>query len=172
MKTRKSMALAQGINSVLILLTLAVGSGALSVNTAWCQVTTEEWVARYNAPYGGIDNAEDIVVDAAGNAYVTGATRGSDSRFPDYITVKYDAGGNELWVARYNGPGNGYDNPSALAVDAAGNVYVTGQSEGSGTGYDYATIKYDAGGNQLWVARYNGPGNGYDHHDNLHRLLL
>ena len=132
----------------------------LSLSVAQAQVT-EEWVARYNGPGNGDDNAGHIAVDASGNVYVTGTSPGSGTG-NDYLTIKYDPNGNQLWEARYNGPANSNDTASALAVDASGNVYVTGQSNGSGTANDYATIKYDSNGNQLWVARYNGPGNEYD----------
>jgi hypothetical protein len=121
----------------------------------------QQWVARYNGPGNGTDEAAAIVVDDAGNVYVTGNSIGSDSGV-DYATIKYNAAGQEQWVARYNGPGNGNDYPMAIDIDSSGNVYVTGHSLGSGTGYDYATVKYDSKGQQQWVARYNGPGNDVD----------
>jgi len=120
----------------------------------------ELWVARYNGPGNSRDYAEALGVDAAGNAYVTGSSRGA--AYEDYATIKYDSNGNQLWVSRYDGPVNFNDHARALSPDAVGNVYVTGWSEGVGTSSDYATIKYDSNGNQLWVARYNGPGNSVD----------
>ncbi len=119
------------------------------------------WVARYSGPGNGADHANKIAVDAAGNVYVTGASRGVGTNF-DYTTIKYDSDGNQIWVARYNGLASLDDNALAIALDADGNVYVTGGSFGVGTGLDYATIKYDEHGNEVWVARYNGPGNGFD----------
>jgi uncharacterized delta-60 repeat protein len=117
---------------------------------------TEEWVARYNSPGNGDDQANAIAVDSSGNVCVTGEGEG------DYATVKYDTNGNELWVARYNSPTDGSDEAYDIAVDTSGNIYVTGESYGSGTARDYATVKYDTDGNELWVKRYNGPGNGDD----------
>ncbi len=119
------------------------------------------WVARYDGPVGGSDAATALVVDNAGNVYVTGRSSGGASPSgtgSDYATIKYDAYGNELWVARYNGPSNGADGATALALDESGNVYVTGQSLGSGRIYDYATVKYDADGNEMWAARFAGQG--------------
>jgi hypothetical protein len=122
---------------------------------------TQAWVARYNGPTNGLDDAKAIAVDGSANVYVTGFSLGAGT-FNDYATIKYDSAGQEQWVARYNGPGNGEDDGVAIASDGSGNVYVTGQSLGLWTGYDYATVKYDSAGQQQWVARYNGPGNGED----------
>lgn len=121
----------------------------------------EQWVARYNGPGNSTDLAMALVLDAAGNIYVTGGSTGSGTGF-DYATVKYDASGVEQWVARYDGPVSGYDMAYAIAVDNAGYIYVTGYSVGSGTSEDYATVKYDSLGVEQWVVRYNGPGNSTD----------
>ncbi len=118
----------------------------------------QQWVALYNGPGNGTDNATALKIDNLGNVYVMGWSTGSGTG-SDYATVKYSPDGNQLWVARYNGPGNSSDSAQALAVDNSGNVYVTGWSTGSGTGSDYATIKHNPDGNQLWVARYNGLAN-------------
>jgi hypothetical protein len=64
----------------------------------------ELWVARYNGPGNGADEASAIAVDSSGNIYVTGESCGVETD-SDYATVKYDPNGDELWVARYNGPG-------------------------------------------------------------------
>jgi uncharacterized delta-60 repeat protein len=117
---------------------------------------TELWVARYDGPAGGDDQASALAVDNAGNLYVTGGSAGG-SAGNDFTTVKYDTTGTELWVVRYDGPAGGNDGATAMAMDGAGNLYVTGSSQGSGGDYDYATVKWDADGTELWVARYEGP---------------
>jgi uncharacterized delta-60 repeat protein len=116
----------------------------------------EQWVARYNGAGNQNDNAYAIALDNAGNIYVTGASRESDTD-DDYATVKYDSSGVEQWVARYNGPDSLSDRAHAIAVDASDNIYVTGVSY-----HDYATVKYNSSGVERWVARYNGMGNGND----------
>ena len=122
----------------------------------------ELWVRRYNGGWGdNNDVAHAISVDALGNIYVTGFSRGNATAW-DYVTIKYDTDGNELWLHRYNGPGNWLDEAQAIAVDASGNVYVTGESYGPGTYEDYATLKYYSNGDTAWVRRYNGPQNNWD----------
>jgi hypothetical protein len=119
----------------------------------------QQWVARYNGPGNGEDDAVAVATDGSGNVYVTGQSLGLVNGF-DYATIKYDSAGQQQWVARYNS--GYYDLVRAIAVDSSGNVYVTGRSAGLGTGPDYVTIKYDSAGQQQWVARYNGPGNDLD----------
>lgn len=103
------------------------------------------WVAVFNGLANGIDKSSAIVVDAASNVYVTGASFGTDF---DYATIKYDAFGNQLWVSLYNGSANGRDIPKSIGLDNSGNVYVTGFSSEIGTGTDYTTIKYNNNGVQ------------------------
>jgi len=122
----------------------------------------EQWVARYNGPGNGEDDAVAIATDSSGNVYVTGQSLGLGTGLFDYATIKYDSAGQEQWVARYNGPANGSDVVRGVAVDSSGNVYVTGRSTGLGTNSDYATVKYDSAGQEQWIARYNGPANDYD----------
>jgi len=143
----------------------STGSGT---NDDYCTIKynssgVQQWVARYNGPENGYDQAHSIAVDGSGNVYVTGWSYGSGGINYDYCTIKYNSSGIQQWVARYNGPGNGYDYAHSIAVDGSGNVYVTGYSDGGGTSYDYCTIKYNSSGVQQWVARYNGPGNGSDY---------
>lgn len=126
------------------------------VSAAASAQVTEQWVARYNGPGNGPDSARAICLDALGNIYVAGTSRG-DSTGDDYVVVKYDPDGTELWVARYNGPADGADTLADMKCDPDGNVYVTGSSAGVDTQSDYTTVKYDAEGNELWVAQYDGP---------------
>jgi uncharacterized delta-60 repeat protein len=103
----------------------------------------QQWVARYNGPANSEDIATAIVLDGAGNVYVTGGSVNTNG-LPDYATIKYNSAGQEQWVARYDGPANDEDDANAIGLDASGNVYVTGMSWGTGD-FDYATIKYVQG---------------------------
>ncbi|TDN39155.1 T9SS type A sorting domain-containing protein [Hymenobacter sp. UV11] len=120
------------------------------------------WVARYDGPAGRqADEPHALVVDAAGNAYVTGNSPDASGR-SDWATIKYSPSGEQLWVARYASPNNGDDNAYGLAVDAAGNVFVTGDSNGTDPNGDFLTIKYSPAGQPLWLARFDRPGGGRD----------
>lgn len=134
------------------------GASFLAVNA---QINIQ-WQTRYSSAGTNIDRAEDMVLDGAGNVYVTGLGQGVSGNF-DYVTIKYDAVGTEIWRTEYNGSGNGLDEAHAIAVDPSGNVYVTGWSYGgAGTGYDYATVKYNSTGVQQWASRYTNVAGGTD----------
>jgi uncharacterized delta-60 repeat protein len=120
----------------------------------------QQWTARYDNASND-DVAKAIAVDASGNVYVTGYSRGSGGN-EDYATIKYNSAGVQQWVARYNGPASSDDMATSIAVDSSGNVYVTGVSTNSGGNWDYATVKYNSAGVQQWASRYNGSGNGDD----------
>jgi hypothetical protein len=97
-------------------------------------------VLAYSTYLGGIknDDALDIAVDAAGNAYVTGGTSSAD--FPttnafqpafgggasDAFVSKINADGSALVYSTYLGGSSNFDIGQSIAVDAAGSVYLTG----------------------------------------------
>ncbi len=113
----------------------------------------EIWVAKYNSPGNGIDQAFGIDLDSSGNVYVTGCSYFPSPTYREYATVKYDQNGNEIWVANY-----GYGSGRGIRVDdSLGFIYVTG-TYSNGSIATMTTIAYDQDGNELWVGNYNGPG--------------
>ena len=123
---------------------------------------TQQWVAQYNGPGNGLDEAHSIAVDTSGNVYVTGWSYGNATTGFDYATVKYNSAGVQQWASRYNNTTNGTDEAWDIGVDYSGNVYVTGTSDGSGSNSAATTIKYNAAGTQQWANRYNGAGGDID----------
>lgn len=111
----------------------------------------------YKGHDGKPDFATAMVVDEAGNAYVTGRSYGHDSE-ADYITIKYDAAGSLIWDKRLDGSAHAEDIPKAIAVAPSGNVYVTGYSMSNDAYKEYMTVKYDANGYEKWRKPYNGAG--------------
>lgn len=129
----------------------SMGSGTASDYATVKYNTTGKqlWVARYNGPGNRDDYARAIVVDIAGNVYVTGQSDNTDGYYPEYnyATIKYAPNGRQLWAARYGEWGAA----CAMAVDKSGNVYVTGTTDSC----DYETVKYNTNGKQLWAAKFN-----------------
>ena len=93
----------------------------------------------YSTFLGGNNGAfgQDIVVDASGNAYVTGRTDSSDfpttpgaydtsyNGGPDAFVSKLNPTGSALVYSTFLG-GENWDHGSVIAVDASGSSYVTG----------------------------------------------
>jgi hypothetical protein len=104
----------------------------------------QQWVAQYNGPGNAVDVGTAIALDASGNIYVTGESRGVNGD-DDFATVKYNPAGVEQWAVRHTSPGNEvYDLASGITVDEAGCVYVTGRSNQVGSSL-ITTIKYMQG---------------------------
>jgi uncharacterized delta-60 repeat protein len=116
-----------------------------------------QWESRYTSTGNATDVATDMVIDAAGNVYVTGTSFNSGTGF-DLQTVKYDNAGTQLWAMTYNGPNSSIDEARAIALDGSGNVYVAGVVHVSGADYDAVLIKYDNNGLFQWAQTYNAQG--------------
>ena len=85
------------------------------------------WVARYNGPAGGDNEARAVAVDPGGRrVFVTGQSYGGRATGADYATVAYSAAtGRRLWVGRFAGnrhvtSRNRDDIPTSMAVTRAG----------------------------------------------------
>jgi len=135
----------------------------------------------------GDDKGVDIVVDSAGNAYVTGETSSTD--FPtttgaydtsynggtnDVFVAKLSADGSTLLYSTYLGGGS-HDGGAGIVVDDAGNAYITGSSWSTNFpttdgvldrnlsgGRDAFVAKLNAAGNELLYSTYLG-GNSWDY---------
>ncbi|MBL7712972.1 MAG: SBBP repeat-containing protein [Chitinophagaceae bacterium] len=156
--------------------------GALACMTAvQAQLPLLKWAKGFGG--GSADYANNIVVDADGNSYVTGSFQGtvdfdagagihnlSANGGSDAFILKLDANGNFLWARHFGGSDN--DEGFGLATDASGNIYVSGSFEGvadfdPGTGISTGTssgssdaflIKLNAAGDLAWYKTFGGSG--------------
>jgi len=119
------------------------------------------WVRRYTASIDTGDYPRAIIVNGAGDIFVSGKSYNVETGY-DYLTLKYHANGDTAWVREYNRTADFNDMVYDMALDFSGNVYVTGTSYGITQTTDGVTVKYDPAGKQVWVAQYNGPENGDD----------
>lgn len=136
----------------------------------------------------GYDTANAVVLDAQGNAYVTGqtntpaiATPGAAQetlvRATDAFVAKIAPGGQTQWITYFGGSGSdatggGVDIGSGIALDSAGNIYVGGDTTSTnlpvstgafqrnfGGGTDDGfVLKLSPGGDRIIYATYIGGG--------------
>jgi len=105
------------------------------------------WTNRYDGPGQYSDYAAAIVVDSAGNVFVTGFSFYDQPGVPrpaDWATIAYSNDGVPLWINTYHGPDDLSYFAQAVAVDGLGNVFVTGISEASDFSQHGMTIKYSS----------------------------
>jgi hypothetical protein len=125
---------------------------------------TPQWVARYNGPTGGRDEASSVTLDPTSHrVYVTGYTIGPDGH-SDCLTLGYRDDGTVLWSRSFNGPNHDDDDAAAITVDSSNHHVYVGGSTSTGTGgpFDFATIAYSAAGLPLWTRTYGSANDGND----------
>ncbi|MDQ1637858.1 MAG: hypothetical protein QOF62_1197 [Pyrinomonadaceae bacterium] len=127
----------------------------------------------YSGFLGGEENdsTEGVVVDASGNAYVTGGTK--STAFPttinayqatragdtDAFLTKINSAGSGLLYSTYLG-GSGTDRGSGVAVDSNGNAYVTGFTSASDFPTENAFQNGFGGSFDGFVAKFDTNGSG------------
>jgi len=131
------------------------------------------WAETYGISGPGGGGSGDLLVDPAGDVFVTQAFHGgvdfgggplaSVSTAMDILLVKLDSEGNHLWSKAFGGTAE--DRSWALSVDAVDNVYVAGDflsdtiDFGGGplqrTGaVDVFLVKLDSSGDHIWSTHY------------------
>lgn len=129
----------------------------------------------------GLDEANGIATDPAGNVYITGEFDSDTIHFgPQFLVnnatgnsydaflVKYDGGGNVIWTNAFGG--TNYEFSKSITVDANGIVTIAGYSQSdsivSPTGVllnnsvqglsDGFVARYDISGTMLWSRMFGG----------------
>ncbi|MEZ5066329.1 MAG: SBBP repeat-containing protein [bacterium] len=126
---------------------------------------TLAWTTQFDGPGNGPDLVHDILVDSAGNAYVTGESRAAGGRTVA-TTVKYSPDGTLLWSDAYVGPSTGGpERGRLLALGPNDDVYVAGVEAVDGPAFpgpDVFVIRYTSAGTRQWVAHFDGVGQNSD----------
>jgi hypothetical protein len=126
-----------------VLAAVLIGAFVLTqaaVTSAWTPTTDRINVATFGGT--GIDRAQSMVVDAAGNIYTSGHFSATADLDPsvgtsnltsagglDVFVTKQNSQGELLWAVRAGGTQD--IQATSIAVDATGNVYVTGYFSGT-----------------------------------------
>ena len=126
----------------------------------------------------GLDGSADVIIDPAGNAWMTGATSSTNFPTPGGFDTSYNGGSQDAYVAKVNANGTlawatylgggAYDFGSELALDADGNVWLTGGTESAdfpaqggfdpshNGGLDAFVAKITPGGSLAWASYFGG----------------
>ena len=146
-------------------------------------------VLEYSTYLGGSDSesGQDIAVDAAGSAYVTGLTRSAD--FPTMDPLQPAPGGGDgLFVTKLNPAGSALvystylggkslDSGNGIGVDGNGNAYVTGITQSAdfptvnpfqaalGSSQDAFVTQLNPAGSALVYSTYLGGSDGEEGND-------
>src|SRR5207245_4106844 len=90
------------------------------------------WIRQLGGP--GLQQANGVGVDSAGNAYVGGIAEVLINGAPTHdfavFLAKYDAAGNQGWIQQFGSDTSFGAEGRAVAVDAAGNAWVAGITAG------------------------------------------
>ena len=162
--------------------TATFGAGETRQTTLTSVGVNDIFIAKYDSAgnlvwakdAGGAqeESANDIAVDADGNAWVTGyfqdtATFGAgelnqttlNGNLGSIFVARYDGNGALVWAKAQN-QGTGA-NGESIAIDASGNSYVIGyflNSATFGTGEVNQTTLTSVGGNDIFLAKYDSAG--------------
>ena len=127
-----------------------------ALNLVYSQVNIQ-WENRFDYS-NAADFARGIVIDGAGNSFITG-TAFNGSNF-DIVTIKIDPNGNQLWSHVYNGAFNGWDDATGIVLDSDGDVVIGGFHQVANGDYDIMALKLNGNtGTQTWLYTNAGTAN-------------
>jgi hypothetical protein len=147
--------------------------GTATINTAG---SLDAFTASFNvalwpvkAGGTGLETAQDMVVDAVGNSYVTGQFRGtanfsgtnlvSGSTFGNSYVAKYNSSGKLMWVKKDAAGGACTGSESfGVTVDASGNVYTAGRYTGTATFGAQSVNSSPACNGAAFIVKYDDDG--------------
>ena len=112
----------------------------------------------------GSEEAEGIVIDGLGRAYIAGFT--NSLQFPeasecsscgglDTFIAALDVGGSVLWTKYFGGAGD--DRASGIAIDGAGNVYVAGYTYSPDFGVTRGAYRETYSGGDAFIVKFSRP---------------
>ena len=113
-----------------------------------------EWQIPINGPGDSSDYAQTMIVDAAGNSYISGWTTTKGVSGPQKLLVKVNTAGTVVWAHSHRIGGDG--SMRHMAFDPSGNIIVVGMS--SSSGYHANVTKYSTAGDSLWTRFYRWTG--------------
>lgn len=137
------------------------GGNLDAITIKYDQDGNQMWVRNFDRGINDNDEGRMIALDAAGNVYITGYSRGNGTSL-DAMVVKYDNAGNQQWASFYNGTYNGIDEGRSIAVNSAGDVFMCGYTSDSLYYFNTLTVKYNSAGTQQWATLYAGALGGND----------
>jgi hypothetical protein len=102
---------------------------------------------------GEAEHPNDMVINGAGEIFVTGSTSGTDNG--DLLLIKYRSDGALLWVRTFDGANGGldYDEGRNLTFDSIGGVIVAGTISSTDGTHDAIVARYNSDGTRLWYKR-------------------
>jgi hypothetical protein len=126
------------------------------------------WTRRYDGGFGG-DWPVAMVIDNAGNCYVTGWTI-SENGSKSTTVLKYSPSGNIEWTYTYDGVGYYFNDPYDIGLFPNGNILIIGATQPDMFPTDWNIICLNSEGNELWRETFTG--NGTSNQWNLPLQLL
>jgi hypothetical protein len=159
-----ALGVAVGMTAVIAALQASEGRTLPGPALAGTSVPGAIWARQFGS--SGMDSANGVAVDGAGNVIVAGDTFGAlpgqtQAGGWDAFVRKFSPAGVELWTRQFGSPAS--DEASAVAVDGAGNVIVAGYTDGTISGQTQAggrdafVRKFSPAGVELWTRQFGSP---------------
>lgn len=100
------------------------------------------FVKQYDSPVNGDDLPADMIINPAGDIYITGSSENDTSGGrvnKNWVTLGYDDSGAQIFYSNYDGPNATDDSPNAMIIRGTV-LWVCGYTEGSGNNQKDKTI--------------------------------